>query len=198
MSLGAEGKIMSPKTRVHTPPMKSSDEATQEQLRMAKAQGKAYEEALVHMTQKEAEGEEKAAGDYLVAYAVEDAEGMYEFVDGELMWHEPDRENAHFEIAVRDGADGRFIPGLTIYLTVRDKDGKEIGTHLQPFMWHPWLYHYGRNWVLPGNGEYTLHVRIDPPTWHRHDDKNGKRYAKPVEVEFRNVQVKTGQKLVSE
>ena len=50
------------------------------------------------------------------------------------------------EVAVRDVADGRFIPGLTMYATLLDHNGVEIGTHQQPFLWHSWMYHYGRNW----------------------------------------------------
>jgi hypothetical protein len=51
-------------------------------------------------------------------------------------------------------------------------------------LWHPWIYHYGRNWEVPGEGDYTVHVRIEAPTFMRHDHENGKRYAKPVEVAF--------------
>lgn len=177
------------------PPMRASDEATAEQLKLAKAQGEALQQALRHMTQKEADdGSEKPAGDYLVGYAVEKAEGMYHLQDGELQWHEPKDENVHLEISVRDGADGRFVPALTVHATLIDSTGGKIGTHQQPFLWHPWLYHYGRNWRVPGDGEYTLQVRIEPATFHRHDKINGKRYAKPVEVEFTGVKIKTGQK----
>jgi uncharacterized protein involved in high-affinity Fe2+ transport len=119
---------------------------------------------------------------------------MYQYENGKLVWHQPQDENAHIEISVRDRADGRFVPELTVTLTVSDENGKEIGTHQQPFLWHPWLYHYGRNWVLPGSGRYTLRVRIEPPTWSRHDLKNGLRYAEPVEVEFPGAQVDVGQK----
>jgi hypothetical protein len=61
-------------------------------------------------------GEEKRAGPYLVGYAIEKAEGMYQPGDnGELVWHEPEEENLHLEVSVRDAADGRFIPELTIH-----------------------------------------------------------------------------------
>lgn len=177
------------------PPMQPSDEANREQLRMAKEQGDAFERAVKHMTTKEADaGAEKRAGDYLVGFAVEHAEGMYHFEDGKLNWQEPQNENLHVEVVVRDAADGRFIPGLTVHATLVDANGKEVGTHLQPFLWHPWLYHYGRNWRVPGDGEYTLRVNVDPPKFSRHDKENGKRYAQPVEVEFTGVKVKTGQK----
>jgi hypothetical protein len=181
-------------TRAQRPPMQPSDEATEEQLKLAQAQGDAYVKALQEMTQREAHGGEREAGEYIVGYAVEDAEGMYHQHDGKLMWMEAGEENAHIEIAVRDGADNRFIPGLTVQVTVVDAQGKEVGTHVQEFLWHPWLYHYGRNWRLPGDGEYTLRVRIEAPEFMRHDKTNGKRFAEPVEVEFSKVKIKTGQK----
>jgi hypothetical protein len=64
-------------TEVHKPPMKTSDEAKEEQLQMAKEQGQAYKKALEHMANEEAHGETKSAGNYQVSYAVEKAEGMY-------------------------------------------------------------------------------------------------------------------------
>lgn len=181
-------------TGPQTPPMKPSEEANEEQLGLAKKQGDAMQAALQHMIEKEAHGAEKRAGDYFVGYAVEKAEGMYHLMDGKLEWHEPRDENAHVEISVRDGADGRFVPGLTVYATIIDGQGKKIGTHRQPFLWHPWLYHYGRNWRVPGDGQYTIQVRIEAPEFHRHDKINGKRYAGPVEVEFKDVRIEAGQK----
>ena len=70
----------------------------------------------------------------------------------------------------------------------------EIGTHHQPFVWHPWLYHYGRNWRVPGDGEYILRIRIEAPEFPRHDRVNGRRYATPVDGEFPGVMITTGQK----
>ena len=177
------------------PPMRSSDEATDEQLRLARAQGDALANALRHMTEKEADdGGEQPAGDYLVGYAVEEAEGMYVMRDGRLEWQNPEEENLHLEVSVRDRADGRFVPGLTVTATLIDGDGKEVGSHRQPFLWHPWLYHYGRNWTVPGDGSYRLRVRIEPPDFPRHDKINGCRFAEPVQVEFERVAVETGQK----
>lgn len=181
--------------KTNVPPMKASDEATLEQLELAKRQGEALGMAVQQMTQQEAHGEERVAGDYLIGYAVEDAEGMYMLQAGELVWYDPREENAHIEISVRDAADGRFIPGLTVRLSVFDSDDNEVGTHIQPFIWHPWLYHYGRNWVLPGDGLYTFHVYIEAPDFPRHDRANGRRYAESVEIEFTGVQIETGQKL---
>lgn len=94
------------------PPMDpSSDEASEAQLRLAREQGDAYGRALQMMTEEIAQdGGEQRAGDYRIGYAVEKAEGMYELVDGEVQWREPGEENLHVEVAVRDAADGRFVP----------------------------------------------------------------------------------------
>lgn len=109
---GGDASTRTKKARL--PPTQPSDEATQEQLKLAKKEGDAYGESLKMMTEQVARGEERPAGDYLVGYAVEEAEGMYHLINGELQWEEPQDENAHIEVAVRDGADGRFIPQLTI------------------------------------------------------------------------------------
>ena len=177
------------------PPMSPrSDEASVEQLQLARAQGDAYGQALELMIGEVAhDGGQQRAGDYLVGYAVEQAEGMYRLVDGELAWQEPERENLHLEITVRDVADGRFVPDLAVHATLIAPDGEQVGTHRQPLLWHPMLYHYGRNWQVPGDGRYRLRVRIDPPGFMRHDHINGMRFTQPVEVTFDDVEVHTGQ-----
>lgn len=176
-------------TEPHTPPMEPSDEATDDELDLAREQGGVYLNALEHMVDEVADiGAEVRAGDYVVAYAVEEAEGMYELVDGALEWREPDG-NLHIELSVRDASDDRFVPGLKMHLTVVDASGGEVGTEEMPFLWHPWLYHYGRNWTIPGSGRYTLRVRIEPPTFMRHDRENGQRFGEEVRVVFEDVEL---------
>lgn len=177
-----------------TPPMDpDTSEATSRQLDLARAQGDAYGAALRHMTQQVAhDGGEQRAGDYDIGFAVEEAEGMYAWVDGALEWRAPTRENAHVEVSVRDAADGRFVPGLTVFVSLTTSDGVLVGTHRQPMLWHPMLYHYGRNWELPGDGSYTMLVRVQPPEFMRHDEVNGLRFVHPVEVEFTGVRIRTG------
>lgn len=174
-----------------TPPMKESEEASKHHLELAKDQGKTMQAALEEMTQKVAQGgAEKAAGNFLVGYAFEDPEGMYHVNNGVLEWQAPTDENIHIEISVRDGGDGRFIPALDVQLTVLDENGDEVATHKQPFLWHPWLYHYGRNWKLPGDGKYSFYIRIAMPDFPRHDKENGNRFDKPVEVFFKDINIK--------
>lgn len=177
------------------PPMDpDTDEADQQQLDLARRQGDAYGDAVMHMAEQVAQaGGQQRAGDYLVGYAIEEAEGMYAFDDGALSWQEPDSENLHVEVVVRDAGDGRFLPGCGVTVTLVDADGVEVGTHEQPLLWHPMLYHYGRNWTVPGDGTYMVRVHISPPRFMRHDEVNGRRFTEDVTVEFTDVTVTTGQ-----
>lgn len=176
------------------PPEKSSDEADRHQIAMAKTEGAAYHASLKYMAYEVADaGGQKHAGDYIVAYAQERAEGMYMFKDeGDLEWTEPEDENCHLEISVSDAGDQRFIPYLSITATLTPTGGPVIGPIEIPFLWHPGLYHYGRNIKVPGDGDYKLDVMIKPPEFMRHDKVNGKRYARTVKVTFDPVTIKTG------
>jgi hypothetical protein len=174
-------------------PLTTSDESDKRGLALGRVEGQAFGRTLKHMLEDVADGgREVESGDYLIAYAVEKAEGMYAPKDGGLEWQAPTDQNIHIEVSVRDRADGRLIPGLDIDVTVIDKDGKEIGTHRHPLLWHPYLYHYGRNWVVPGDGTYGLRVRFPVPQFHRHDKVNGKRFAQGADVTFEDVELKTG------
>ncbi len=178
--------------------LRPSEESTAAQLDLARRQGRALAEALAAMDAESDSGVlTRRAGDYEIGVAVEEAEGMWRRGDdGELVWENPIEENCHVEVCVRDRADGRFIPGLEVAVALIDANGAEVGRHLQPFLWHPWLYHYGRNWTVPHPGDYRLLVRIEPPTFMRHDRENGRRFAERVEVEFSGVSIETGQKRV--
>jgi hypothetical protein len=185
---------MSKHTPSRTPPARVSDEADQNQLDMAKTEGEAYQKSLKYMVNDVADaGGTAHAGDYIVGYAQERAEGMYMLQsEGHLEWTEIEDENCHLEVSVSDAADGRFVPHLKVYATLISEAGETVGPTKIPFVWHPGVYHYGKNLKVPGDGRYTLHIRIDPPTFMRHDEVNGKRYAEAVEVTFVDVQVSTG------
>lgn len=171
----------------------TSSEADREQLALGHAQGEAYGRAVHHMVANVAkDGGEQQVDHYIVGYAIEDAEGMYHLQGGELVWHNPQSENAHVEIVVRDASDGRFVPGLNITATLVTPSGEQLGPFSQEFVWHPMLYHYARNWELPEDGEYTLQVHIDTPSFMRHDEINGLRYPRPVDVEFTEVRIERG------
>lgn len=173
--------------------LQPSDEAKPVSLEYGRRQGEAVQAALARMTREIADdGKIQRAADYLVACAVEKAEGLWTWRDGDLVWQEPERENLHVEIAVCDAADGRFLPGLEVEVMLTAPDGTRIGPHQQPFLWHPWIHHYGRNWEVPGDGRYRLEVHIAPPAYARHDRRNGNRFAAPVSVIFEDIEVRTG------
>jgi hypothetical protein len=71
-----------------------------------------------------------------------------------------------------------------VTVTLTAPNGKKVGTHEHPLLWHPWLYHCGRNWEVPGEGDYRVRVDIAAPTFMRHDHENSRRFAQPVTVEF--------------
>ena len=138
-------------------------------------------------------GGEQRSGHSLIGYVVEKAEGMDEWVDGGLVWREPGEANPHVEVVVRDAGDGRFVPGARVEVTPIDPDGNAVGIHEHPLLGHPMLYHDGRTWAVPMDGDDTLRVRVAPPTFMRHDEINGRRFLAPAEVEFRPVKVTRGQ-----
>lgn len=169
-----------------------SQEATQEQLTLALNQGAAYRKALEAM-QQEATVVSQPAGDYVLWLVAEKAEGLYILQNGKLVWTEPGEANAHLEVAPQDAGDGRFVPGLDVSLALTAPDGTTVGKETIPFVWHPWLYHYGKNWKVPGDGTYRATVTIAPFPYDRHDQTNGNRYAEPVTAEF-EIDITTGQK----
>lgn len=176
-------------------PKHPSDEADERQLELARGKGDAYREALEYLIHEVAHaGGMQAVKDVVIGFAQEDAEGLYvDNAEGELTWREPDGENCHIEVAVMDADDNRFIPYLDVQVTLFGENDTEYGPYEIPFVWHPGLYHYGRNIKLPGDGTYDVHIRVTPPTFERHDHKNGNRYTRPAEATFQNVTIITGQ-----
>jgi hypothetical protein len=175
------------------PPSRASNEATVDQLTVARHEGDAYGEALKAMADEDGAVITRA-GDYLVAFINEEAEGMYERAGDRLVWREAaPGATAHLEVAVADGTDGRFVPGLGVHVAV-EQDGRTLVSTDLPFLWHPFLYHYGSNAKLPGTGPYDVTVTVDAPDFMRHDPVNGRRYAETVTARFEKVEFASGRK----
>lgn len=173
-----------------------SGETNSTERALGEAQGATYKSALQYMVSDEAaQGEKQSHDDLIIAYAVEEAEGMYMPEQDTFMWSEPEQENAHIEIAVADRYTGRFLPGCDVMVSVIHEDGTVLGTELHEFLWHPWLHHYGRNWHIPEAGLYSLHVEITPPRIARHDKKNGNFFTHPVTALFKEVSLPIGKKI---
>lgn len=174
--------------------LQPSEEVDERHLDLARQAGDAYLQAVDHMIQEVAEtGERKQVGDYIVGFAQEEAEGMYRMDDGNFQWEEPSEDkNCHLEVIIASAAEGRFLPGLNVQATLEEDEGATIGPKEIPFIWHPGLYHYGRNLELPDEGVYTITVEAEPAQWPRHDEKNGDRFTDPVETQFEDIQIETG------
>ena len=171
-----------------------SDEVDERQLALAQEEGDTYLWSIEYMANEVAHtGDVTEVGDFKIAFAQEAAEGMYRRHEGgDLEWIEPDEENCHLEVAVADIDDGRFVPELDVEATLVPEDGEAVGPVEVPYVWHPGLHHYGINLEVPGDGTYTVRVTVEPPTFPRHDEANGDRYAEPVDVTFEDVDVETG------
>ncbi len=175
---------------------KVSEEATAEGLRLAKEAGNAYRKMVEYFIENVADsGTKKKSGDYLIGFAVEEAEPLCRLLGGKVEVKEPPKAaNAHLEVVVMDKDDGRFIPQLEVNVTVIDPEGEEIGTFHLPFLWHPTMYHYGRSITIPKKGKYSVRIHIEPPTFPRHDKVNGRRYGKPVTVEIKDIEMEKGRR----
>ena len=176
------------------PQKQPSDEVDVNQIQQSKTEGEAYQTSVSYMANTVAnDGATKEEGEYIVGYAQEEAEGMYELVgEGEFEFVEPDGENCHLEVVVADAGDKRFVPYCDVTATL-ERDGEEYGPFELPFLWHPGVYHYGSNIEVPESGTYDLHVTIEPPEFGRHDEQNGDRYSETVTVTFKSIDVETGQ-----
>ncbi|MGA4687764.1 MULTISPECIES: iron transporter [Micromonospora] len=173
--------------------MAPSNEATAEQLDIARAEGDGYRRAMRAMADEDGAVTARS-GDLAIAFVNEEAEGMYALDGDRLVWREAAQDaNVHLEVAVADAGDGRFVPGLSVHLEL-NRDGRTVLATELPFLWHPFLHHYGANAAMPDEGPYQVTVRVAPARFMRHDPVNGRRYAEPVEVRFDDVRLAAGRK----
>ncbi len=181
---------------VDTPPRQQTDEASERGLELAREAGDAYRRMVDYFIENVAtSGARQRAGDYVIGVAVEEAEPLWQMLGGKLELREPMTDaNAHLEVVVMDGADGRFVPALDVNVTLIDGSGSTLGTYELPFLWHPTMYHYGRSVHVPDAGTYTLRVHVEAPRFPRHDKVNGRRYADAVTCEFPDIRIEPGRK----
>ncbi|MBS1525516.1 MAG: iron transporter [Bacteroidetes bacterium] len=172
-------------------------EAMEKQKDLARLAGHAYAHTLKNMYKQANDGRDTVIGDYKIAFAVEYAEGFWDYEHGVFRYKvENDmsgRTNAHVEIAPLDAKTGRFLDNLNVTATLFKKD-KKIGSMHEHFMWHPWLYHYGDNWRVPSAGNYNLQVQFEPPAYRRYGRTDGRQFLLQVDFIFNNIKIKTGQK----
>ena len=61
---------------------------------------------------------------------------------------DPDGENFHREVSC--ATEGTAVSCQRLVSPLRPPDGTEVGPFELPLLWHPMLYHYGRNVTVPG------------------------------------------------
>lgn len=134
-------------------------------------------------------GYRRRSGDYNVTVIVKQASSFWDMQDGELVYSVPDSgvPTHHIDVSVRDAASGRFVPGLNVRATLLNSRKRETGTFIFPFMWHPWMNHYGLNVTAPAGGLYTIRVRADGPAFRRYGTGALKEFNRSIDVEVRNV-----------
>lgn len=172
-----------------------SRHSPQDKEQIALLQGKAYQDALNMMKDTVQSHKSYENNDMIVTLACEEAEGLYVPASSEeLKWKIPaSKSNLHVEIIVQDTLDRRFIPNLDITLRIIDSN-KSKDTYKLPFLWHPFLFHYGKNIEIPGEGKYSFEVMIKQPTFGRHDEIRGNRYAQDTSIQFDDLYLKPGRK----
>lgn len=126
----------------------------------------------------------KVAGDFFVAFKVDFACWLSYPEVGSPIWNNPGKNNARIAIGVYDRADLHLVHGLNINVTVLDSRGGVVGAKEHPFLYRPHHNLYGANWQLPGDGKYTLRIRIEATP--------GMGYTSPVTVDFHDVEICTG------
>jgi uncharacterized protein involved in high-affinity Fe2+ transport len=158
---------------------------------LARAEGDAIDRPIAELLRSaDASGSQVRSGDYKVAVVVQAARGAWADRNGDLSY-ESANDNigpiAHLDVSIRDAITGRFIPGLRVRATILDSHKREIDTYAAPFMWHPWMNHYGLNVPVPGKGRYTVRIRADAPAFRRFGSTALRKFNKDVDVTVRNV-----------
>jgi hypothetical protein len=159
---------------------------------LARAEGEAIAGPLSEMLRGAgARGSRARSADYDVAVVVERARDYWGVRAGKLSYVSADSSSAmnHIGVSVRDVATGRLIPELSVRVTVLNSRRKEIGTYEMPFMWDPWLNHYGLNVPALGEGRYTIRVRAEAPAFRRYGSGALKKFNRAVSVDVRGVRV---------
>jgi len=163
----------------------TTEEAAQQELHLARAQGDAYGEAWRHVIEvvADASGEQRA-GEYWIGFAVQGRPGSSGSAQEAVHEHGRADADRRLMITVRDAGDGRFVPGARVTVWLVTSSGEEIGPHDLPLTWHPILYHYGFGWSPGKEGIRLVRVRVDPPEFHTEDAADGPRFTSTAEVEF--------------
>ena len=149
-------------------------------------------EIVDYSFQKDAYQGHRVVGDYLIAYMVEKPRSLQFLRGGKLMEEKLQKENAYIGVAVHSTSDYHFIDNLSVTVTVIDEMGNLIGKQQHLYHQRPELHHYGKNWILPGDGLFTLRVIIEDQDLKMEGSMKHISSSGLVEVEFNGVKIETG------
>ena len=165
---------------------------SREATALARREGTAMDRPLRDLARRtDVSGSQIRSGDYEVAVVVQRARGYWEARDGKLRYRRADNNVgpiAHIDVSIRDATTGRFLPDLKVRATVLNSRNKEIDTYVLPFMWHPWMNHYGLDVAEPGPGRYAIRVRAEPPAFRRYGSTALRKFNQPINVLVRGLQ----------
>ncbi len=133
----------------------------------------------------------KRVDDYILIAYVENSEGSYiKESDGKLDWNDPEKYGLqHFGIIIQDRDDKRFVPYLDVIIRVYDKGGDLITEAKAPFIWHPFVYHYGFDTPIENDGEYYIEVTVKSPKFDRAHRSLGKKYTEDLITRIGKVEI---------
>lgn len=171
--------------RQHQP---DDDEASQRMLHLARLQGDAYIDALGYLREQVATASpERRAGGYWIGYIVQPADDERER-DADRAASSAARGIVRIGVTIRDAADGRFVPGLDVTVTITDAEGREVGSHDHPLTWDVVAHHYAHEWAVPP-GRAAMRVVISLPSADRQDDAHLGRFDACTAIEFSDVMI---------
>lgn len=177
------GKFSQKRNRFENSRPESSKKSTKDIVR----------EIVDYSYQKDTYMGHRIKGDYLIAYMVEKARELQYLKEGEEVMEKLQNENAYIGIAVHSASDLHFIENLIVMVTVIDEKGSVIGKQRHFYHKRPQIHYYAMNWILPGDGLYTLQVQIDPSALKWEGGMNDKKPHEIVKVEFPHILIQTGQ-----
>ncbi len=161
---------------------RGATEGAQLEWHLAREQGDAYGDALQHAARLAAgDSGECRTGDYWISYLLDSPRRIYTSAEGKPVWHEPEDANLYVGIAVRDATDGRFLPAVSVGVTLIDERGRVVGEGEHSLVWDPLAHQYGRNWHVQSEGPHSMRVRVEPPT---RAQAATEQVMRPTEVEF--------------
>lgn len=133
---------------------------------------------------------EQMTCDYRISLAATPVKGWYAPVNGQLVWITPETTaNEHLEVTLVNTIDQKTLPNSGGSLSIYDLNNKLLETKPLIMMWSPEGYHYGNNFIIPGNGNYNVKVDLTPPMFARHNRQIGNRFFNPASVVFQNVKL---------